>query len=142
MEIHLPQSKTNRSGNPEVKPIIALPETPELCPVHQLRRYMQMAGISTGAIFRAISPKGRQAAGALKDNSFYWILKQAMDHSGLSEQGYSPHSFRAGFITEAHRQGKRHYDIKKISGHRDQKSFERYIRDADAFHNHAGALDM
>lgn len=142
MKVYIPQSKTNRNGRVEIKPIIALGDTPEICPVFQLRRYIEMTGLSSGAIFRAISPKGRQGAGALSDNSFYWILRQALDQSGLSEEGYSPHSFRAGFITEAHRQGKRHHDIKKISGHRDQKSFERYIREADAFDNHAGALKL
>lgn len=142
MELYIRDSKTNRSGRTETKPIIALPNTPELCPVYQLRRYIDMSGITRGAIFRSVSPKGRQGAGALSDNSFYRILKDALDQSGLSQQGYSPHSFRAGFITEAHRQGKRHHDIKKVSGHRDQKSFERYIREADAFDNHAGALDL
>ncbi|MBB3332567.1 integrase [Halomonas campaniensis] len=56
----------------------------------------------------------------------------------MADRGFSPHSFRAGFITEAHRQGKPDVAIKRISGHRDQRTFERYIRRTDEFEDHAG----
>src|SRR5690554_3029898 len=44
----------------------------------------------------------------------------------------------ANFIAEAHRQGKPDVAIKRISGHRDQRTFERYIRRTDEFEDHAG----
>ena len=56
----------------------------------------------------------------------------------MADCGFSPHSFRAGFITEAHRRGKAAVDIKRVSGHRDQRTFERYIRRTDHFEGHAG----
>ncbi|WP_444677789.1 hypothetical protein [Halomonas sp. E19] len=56
----------------------------------------------------------------------------------MTAQGYSPHSFRAGFITEAHLRGKNDLQIKRISAHRDQRTFRSYIRLADAFEDNAG----
>ena len=44
----------------------------------------------------------------------------------------------ANFIAEAHRRGKAAVDIKRVSGHRDQRTFERYIRRTDHFEGHAG----
>lgn len=63
------------------------------------------------------------------------LLKKALQRANLSAENFTTHSFRAGFITEAHLRGKSDLQIKRISGHRDQKTFERYIRLADDMHD-------
>jgi integrase/recombinase XerD len=55
------------------------------------------------------------------------ILRAAVDKAGLSAKGISTHSTRRTFITKLHRNGTDLYTIKRITGHRDFKSLERYV---------------
>ncbi|RDB41814.1 integrase [Halomonas sp. DQ26W] len=131
-------SKTNRSGRIETKSLMRAPPDSVYCPVGMLEQWLAASGITQGAIFRGISPKGRMGAGRMTAHTLYVRMKKALEQAGLTAQGFSPHSFRAGFITEAHLRGKSDLQIKRISGHRDQRTFEHYIRLADAFEQNAG----
>jgi integrase/recombinase XerD len=55
------------------------------------------------------------------------ILEVAVERAGLSAKGISTHSTRRSFITKLHRNGTDLYTIKRITGHRDFKSLERYV---------------
>ena len=55
------------------------------------------------------------------------ILRSAVEKAGLSAKGISTHSTRRSFITKLHRNGTDLYTIKKITGHKDLKSLERYV---------------
>jgi integrase/recombinase XerD len=55
------------------------------------------------------------------------ILRAAVERVGLSAKGISTHSTRRSFITKLHRNGTDLYTIKKITGHKDFKSLERYV---------------
>ncbi|WP_353930955.1 tyrosine-type recombinase/integrase [Okeanomitos corallinicola TIOX110] len=57
----------------------------------------------------------------------YNILLASADKAGLSAKGISTHSTRRSFITKLHNNGVATATIKKITGHRDFKSLERYI---------------
>lgn len=57
----------------------------------------------------------------------YNILMAASDKAGLSTKGISTHSTRRSFITKLHNKGTATATIKKITGHKDFKSLERYI---------------
>lgn len=136
--VGLRRSKTNQEGDVETKPILRAPAHVRYCPVRLLEAWLAASGIWRGAIFRSIGLAGMLGAGRLTDNVFYLRLKRHLATAGMAERGFTPHSFRAGFITEAHRQGKPDVAIKRISGHRDQRTFERYIRRTDEFEGHAG----
>jgi len=136
--VTLHYSKMNRSGRIETKSIMRAPPGTRYCPVTMLERWLSASGIVKGAIFRAVTPKGRLGAGRMSANTLAVRMRHGLKAAGLTEQGYSPHSFRAGFITEAHLRGKSDVQIKRVSGHRDQRTFEKYIRIADAFENHGG----
>lgn len=136
--VGLRRSKTNQEGDVETKPILRAPESIPYCPVRLLEAWLAASGIWRGAAFRSIGPAGKLGAGRLTDNVFYLRLKHHLAVAGMAQRGFTPHSFRAGFITEAHRRGKAAVDIKRVSGHRDQRTFERYIRRTDAFEDHAG----
>ena len=136
--VTLHYSKTNRSGRIETKSIMRAPPGTRYCPVTLLEQWLAVSGIQKGAIFRGISRKGRLGAGRMTANTLALRMKLGLMAAGLTEEGYSPHSFRAGFITEAHLRGKSDVQIKRVSGHRDQRTFEKYIRVADAFENHGG----
>lgn len=55
------------------------------------------------------------------------ILRAAVERAGLDAKGISTHSTRRSFITKLHRNGTDLYTIKKITGHKDFKSLERYV---------------
>lgn len=55
------------------------------------------------------------------------ILRAAVERAGLEAKGISSHSTRRSFITKLHRNGTDLYTIKKITGHKDFKSLERYV---------------
>ena len=136
--ITLHHSKTNKTGRIETKSIMRAPAGTAYCPVAMLEAWLAASGITRGAIFRGISQKGNLGAGRMSAENVYVRMKQGLEKSGLTTEGYTPHSFRAGFITEAHLRGKSDIQIKRVSGHRDQNTFERYIRLADAFEDNAG----
>ncbi|WP_304525775.1 site-specific integrase [Halomonas sp. I5-271120] len=136
--ITLHQSKTNQGGRVETKSIMRAPSGTRYCAVALLEKWLRASGIKRKAVFRGISSKGRLSSGRLSDHTVYLRMKQGLEKAGLSEIGYTPHSFRAGFITEAHLRGKSDIQIKRVSGHRSQNTFERYIRIADEFEDSAG----
>ncbi|AVI62917.1 site-specific integrase [Halomonas sp. GFAJ-1] len=136
--ITLRHSKTNRSGRIETKSLMRAPSDTSYCPVATLEQWLAASGIVKGAIFRGVSAKGKLGAGRMVPQTLYIRMLKALDKAGLASKGYTPHSFRAGFITEAHLRGKSDVQIKRVSGHRDQNTFERYIRIADEFENNAG----
>ncbi|HCA04223.1 MAG TPA: integrase [Halomonas campaniensis] len=136
--ITLHYSKTNRSSRVETKSLMRAPEGSRYCPVTMLERWLTVSGITEGALFRGISPRGKLSTGRMVAQTLYIRMGKALEKAGLATEGYTPHSFRAGFITEAHLRGKSDQQIKRVSGHRDQNTFERYIRIADEFENNAG----
>jgi len=136
--VGLRRSKTNQEGAEETKAILRAPAGFPYCPVRLLEAWLAASGIRRGAVFRSISLSGKLGAGRLTGCVVAQRLAHHLEAAGMADRGFSPHSFRAGFITEAHRRGKAAVDIKRVSGHRDQRTFERYIRRTDAFEGHAG----
>lgn len=62
--------------------------------------------------------------------TFKWadmVFRAAVERAGLITRGISTHSTRRTFITRLHRNGTDLYTIKKITGHRDFKSLEKYV---------------
>lgn len=55
------------------------------------------------------------------------ILRAAVERAGLEAKGISCHSTRRSFITKLHRNGTDLYTIRKITGHKDLKSLEKYV---------------
>lgn len=58
---------------------------------------------------------------------------------GLNPADYSGHSLRAGFVTSAAVHRARLDKIMEITRHRNPATVLQYIRDAEAFEDHAGA---
>ncbi|MDZ8096713.1 MAG: site-specific integrase [Nostoc sp. DedQUE05] len=57
----------------------------------------------------------------------YDILTRAVEKAGLASKGVSTHSTRRSFVTNLHNNGVSLATIKRITGHKDMKSLERYI---------------
>ncbi|MEA5579539.1 tyrosine-type recombinase/integrase [Anabaena sp. UHCC 0451] len=57
----------------------------------------------------------------------YEIFMAAVGKAGLSNKGFSTHSTRRSFITKLHANGVSTSTIKRITGHKDFKSLDKYI---------------
>ena len=140
IQVTLPKSKTNQNGRLEVKAIPKAKRDPKYCPVNHLRNWLSVSGINYGPIYRRITRKGGLGDHPLTGDGFSKILRKRCIEAGLDPTGISPHSLRAGFITTAYLAGKDRLKTKQISGHRNDDTFERYIRDADLYRNNAADL--
>lgn len=67
------------------------------------------------------------------------LVKQYVRAIGLDPSDYSGHSLRARFVTSAAVHGARLDKITEITRHTSPRMVLRYIREAEAFEDHAGA---
>lgn len=139
LEVKLTRSKTNKFGSLEIKPIVYAQDQ-ELCPIHNLRQWLNAASITQGYLFPSVSPTGHLSKKGLSSHTFYNVIKARAKIAGLMAVDISPHSLRAGFITSAYKAGKDRYRIKQVSGHKSDAVLDMYIRDADRFTDCAGRL--
>jgi integrase len=140
VQVTLPKSKTNQSGEREIKPIPYAKREVQYCPVNHLKEWLRVSGINQGPVYRRITRKGVLGDHPLTGDGFSKMLKILCQKAQLDTAGISPHSLRAGFITTAYLTGKDRLKTKQISGHRSDEIFEKYIRDADLYRNNAADL--
>jgi integrase len=128
------RSKTDQEGAGRS---LALPRGthPKTCPVRAIEAWMAAAGITREQkdqpLFRAVNRKGRAAA--LHPNTVAKIVKRAVEAAGYDPALYAGHSLRAGFATQAARNGASAFDIMRQTGHRSIAMVARYVRDVTLF---------
>jgi integrase len=103
------------------------------CPVRALDCWVEFAGITEGAVFRPINRAGRISRAALSAEAISVIVKRRLKEMGEDPSGYSGHSLRAGFVTEAVNAGVPTWKIRRQTGHSSDAMLDRYIRQAQAF---------
>lgn len=140
IEIMLPRSKTDQLGEGIVK-AIAYSDGP-CCPASALRAWLDVGGIKSGPVFRAISKWGVVGGTALGEGSVNTVLSS---WGTLAGPDYVPdlssHSLRRGMATSAYRAGADFRDIKKQGGWRHDGTVQGYIEEAGRFtENAAGSL--
>jgi len=140
--VTLRRSKTNQEGEPETKDIgYGIHE--DTCPVLALRRWLELAGITQGAVFRAVSPSGVVLPRRLGDRAVSRIVKAAAERIGLSPEEFSGHSLRAGFTTQAYREGISEIDIMAQTGHKSRSVLTKYRREGERFRvNYSGKIGL
>ena len=92
-----------------------------------------MSEISEGAIFRQINRYGHVLPKRLSASSVALIVKQRAQAAGLDPTRLSGHSLRAGFATNAAKQGASLSSIREQTGHKSDAMLQRYIRDSRLF---------
>lgn len=109
------------------------------CPVRSLKTWIaQYSSALTSAmtsdtpLFARIDRYGHVFPG-LTGASVGAILKARLVLAGISPDGYSAHSLRAGLVTSAARAGAPLWAIQRQTGHRSASSVHRYIRDVPPF---------
>jgi integrase len=129
LDVLLRKSKTDQEGRGRV---VFIPYAKGArCPVRALNHWLEVAGITEGCIFRAVSRYDRVSAKPLSPQSVALIVKSAVrrtqgDAAAASSSG---HSLRAGFVSQAAMtEGLAFWQIREITGHRSDAMVSRYIR--------------
>ncbi len=129
------RSKTDQEGQGVT---VAVPEGRRLTPLAHLRRWLETAGIVDGPVFRPFWKGGRIRPTRLSDHAVARILQSRAAAAGLDPSRFAGHSLRAGFVTEAARNGADIWKIQQVSRHKSMQVLAGYVRDARLFDDHAG----
>jgi site-specific recombinase XerD len=137
MTVLLRSSKTDQLGAGQLKGI-PLGKHEETCPVRAVRAWLAASGITAGPLFREITLWNALTERRASDQAVHRLAKKLAKLAGLEKpELYSGHSFRAGLVTTADRAGKSITKIMEMTGHRDMKTAQGYLRDTNLFRGNA-----
>ena len=111
----------------------------ETCPVRSLHRWLEIAELEEGPIFRPIDRHGSVGSTRLSDRSVALIVQRAAKKAGLDPGLFAGHSLRAGLATAAAAAGVSEHDIARTTGHKSVAVLRRYVRTATVFERNAAA---
>ncbi len=128
--IMIRKSKTDQEGRGET---IGLERKGgDLCPVEAIEAWITASGITAGSIFRGITRYGTLRKAALSDQHVNLLISRLARAAELPRpERFGGHSLRAGFVTEAYRQGVPEAQIMATTRHRSVAMLARYRREAD-----------
>lgn len=109
----------------------------ETCPVRAVRNWLDVSGITEGALFRAVNRHGQVQPGQLGDKPVATVVKRSLTAAGFDPKNFAGHSLRSGFATMAALAGSSERDIQKQTGHKNLLVLRRYIHDGQLFQNNA-----
>lgn len=135
MFLDIRRSKTDPYGRGER---IAIPNGATIRPVKRLRDWLALSRIERGPVFQTMRRGGHLQGRALGPSDVARLVKQYAGAIGLDPAEYSGHSLRAGFVTSAAAHHARLDKIMEVTRHKSTDMVLRYIRQADAFEDHAG----
>ena len=138
VRLTLPRSKTDQEGRGRVVGIP--PARGTVCPVQALRAWLAVRQAADPGAWLWVrisktgvpSEAGPRAAGGLTGEAIAAILRGRCEDVGLDAERISGHSLRRGWITEAAMAGADPRAIRRQAGHRDPRTTEGYIEDAEA----------
>ena len=136
MVVWIRRSKTDQDGQGQR---VAVPEGRTIRPVSHVRDWLEVAGIHDGYLFQTFRRGGRPSGQGLSHSEVPRLVKKYAVRIGLDPASYSGHSLRAGFVTSAAAHRARLDKIMEVTRHKNPATVMQYIRDADAFEQHAGA---
>ena len=132
--VTIQQSKTDQEGEGRT---FGIHRQAVHCPVHAIDKYLEIARIKTGPVFRPIDRHGNIKPKALTPQSVALIIKKYALLAGLDPKDYSGHSLRSGLATQAAMNGVSERIIMKTTGHKTTTMVRRYIRDGQMFDDNA-----
>jgi integrase len=136
--ITLRRSKTDQEGASFTKGIpVGTSDT--TCPKWALEAWLQLAGITSGPIFRPIDRWGHVGTRALSSLGVARAVKRALTAINVDTEQYSGHSLRAGLVTAAAMAGVSERVIMQQTGHKNTAMLRRYIREGSLFRENAAA---
>jgi integrase len=138
LEAFVTNSKTDQEGKGHIK-MIAYGSDPSTCPVRAAKDWVELSGIVEGPVFRPIDRYEKLGAKALTDHAVAVIIKRTATRAGLATPELSGHSLRAGFVTEAARNGADYPSIMDQTGHENLTTVHGYNRRKDKWKKPASA---
>jgi integrase len=136
--VTIKRSKTDQEG---IGTKIAVVPGATACPIVAVKEWMSAGGITSGPLFRRI--RNRKAQRVMPDRLHHQavslVVKQHIRELGLEVGDFSAHSLRAGFLTSAANRGASIFKMRAVSRHKSIDVLSSYVRDADAFTDHARA---
>lgn len=130
--VNLRKSKTDQMGEGRK---VGLPYSrdPKQCPVIALKKWLEVAAIKEGAIFRGVNRHSQVLPGRLTDRQVANTVKKYCEQIGLDSTLFSGHSLRSGLATSAAIAGASERQIMAQTGHKNSAMVRRYIRNAEVF---------
>ena len=128
--ITIRRSKTDQESAGMVKVIPMMDADPDVCPVRALQAWLAAAAITSGPLWRAIDRWGNTRANALDAKEVARIIKTAAARVGLDAKNLAGHSLRAGYVTEAIKNGADVLQVMEQTGHRSMETVRGYFRAA------------
>jgi hypothetical protein len=109
------------------------------CPIHQerprqdtssrvLHDWLEYGALASGPLFRPIDRWGRVLDRALSGEAVGKLLRRRRSAAGLDSDGFTGHSFRAGFVSAAVQQGEALWRVRHQTGHASDQSAYRYVQ--------------
>lgn len=117
-------------GTPHERRIVRSPT--DLCPVHALEQWTEVAGIDDGKVFRRVY-RGEVSQVGLSGSSIDSVVRRlcrTLPKPKGRQPRFSSHSLRAGIATTAALAGRPDRDIADHLGHRSIATTARYVRTA------------
>ena len=136
--LHLKKSKTDQEAHGRDVPIHKS-HNERMCPVLALKKWLELANIQDGYVFRSLR-KGGYIRESITDGSISRIVKKVVKDAGEDPKGYSGHSLRSGYVTEVARRGAQSHQIMMVTGHKSDAMVRKYIRSGRLFMDSIGIL--
>jgi len=137
--VTVPESKTDQEGEGQLVAIRRV-EDSEYCPVSALRRWIDVAQVEEGPIFRGVPRSGFISRDAITGRTVGNAVKRAAEAAGLPQaESYTGHSLRAGHITQASMEGAPDAAIQAQSRHESDRAFRKYVRPQKLLENTSSA---
>jgi integrase len=130
---HVRRGKTDQEGRGRVKPIPTAPERMDLCPVRAVQAWRDASGITTGPLWREITKGGTVRDGRMTTRAALDVIKGLAERAGMHADRISPHSLRAGHVTEAKRRDAPDLAVMSQTHHARAESLLGYVRENDPF---------
>lgn len=126
----IPNRKTDQEGEGDV---IGIPRDSVACPVHAMKAWLELSGITSGPVFRPVVRRKIKHT-RLADREIARIIQRVVQRIGIEDwEAYGGHSLRAGFCTSAGRAGIEERIIMRQSGHSSIPTVRKYIRAGNLF---------
>ena len=136
MLLTIRRSKTDQNGKGQT---IAVPEGKTIRPIDCVQAWLSVSHITHGPLFRTMKRGGAVQERPLHHSDIPRLVKRYAALIGLDPKEVAGHSLRAGFVTSAAAHHARLDKIMAVTRHTNADTVMQYIRDADAFCDHAGS---
>lgn len=129
LRVFVRTSKTDQTGKGEVCGI-PFGSDRMTCPVRAVDDWLQVSGITNGAVFRSVRRSGAVSERRLSDRDVARVVKRAAARCGVAIELLSGHSLRSGLATTAAKAGRRMDAIMRQGRWKTVSVVQGYIQEA------------